>query len=467
MSNIKQGSICLAILCMLFISSYVLFGHLNVKRRSPLPAISEMERLFKALANLGPFQVAGVEIMYDGKYSMKTENFSFSYTIQYQSLQKHRDTLAMGNRIVKAKQPVKWKGYLKVLAVGEELSKAISNFLTLAYVMAPGMGQMKLVEPHFRGGGMGAIGDPFEMFFNLKHVNEVLSNNGYSILVKDDEYEKECKDEMIYVLHHVYPNSRIRGPLTVDVYHELFEKKGGRDWMECDKAAPKTANKLTNGTFKKSICMRKFNMTRLQETVLKNAKCIEMARWVDHGLTKVNMGDDRVSTDLIFRWLIHPSDMLMEEAKAFMDLRLERPYVAIHIRSGHINRQPSNVRRCFKVAMEFVKALKSTRNVKSVFLSTDMTEFGSVARKRDITEGELAALAGAVTYDPKATGKLKVIVKSTVSMTSVLLMSQSDHLITLGTGSFHGFIVGRFYMHHLDMDPNTWSLNNICSKVRR
>jgi hypothetical protein len=51
-------------------------------------------------------------------------------------------------------------------------------------------------------------------------------------------------------------------------------------------------------------------------------------------------------------------------------------------------------------------------------------------------------------------------------MTNVLLLRRSDHLIAIGTGSFHGFVMGQFLREHFGKDQKTWSIIRMCENAR-
>ena len=209
----------------------------------------------------------------------------------------------------------------------------------------------------------------------------------------------------------------------------------------------------------------RFNISTLRQSVLKNTKCIEVPLWRDHGVRQ-NAGPDRLKPKEIFEYLLRPSDMIINEAKTFTEQFLERPYVAIHIRANHINIPPTTVDRCFKLAMRIVDALKEKRGVKSVYLSTDMTEFGCQGSFEPGHEEYLAKIGGAVRYNPNATGKLEEISRTSVSLTNVLLLAKSDHLIAMGAGSFHAYVMNQFLKEHFGVDPKTWSMIRMCENAR-
>ena len=144
-------------------------------------------------------------------------------------------------------------------------------------------------------------------------------------------------------------------------------------------------------------------------------------------------------------------------------MKIQRPYVAIHIR-GVKFRNKSFIQPCFDVAMEFVNALRRTRKVKTLFLSTDMSEYGGITNRDKITHYSLAEQSGAVIYDSSVTKRFKgKLDRWQVSLAEVRLLSQSDHLITIGHGSFNIFIMNRFNVEHLD--SKNWTWNTLCHET--
>ena len=108
--------------------------------------------------------------------------------------------------------------------------------------------------------------------------------------------------------------------------------------------------------------------------------------------------------------------------------------------------------------MEFVNALRRTRKVKTLFLSTDMSEYGGITNHDKVTHYSLAEQSGAVVYDPTVTKRFtNKVDRWQVSLAEVRLLSQSDHLITIGHGSFNIFILNRFHVEHLKSKNWTWT----------
>jgi hypothetical protein len=115
--------------------------------------------------------------------------------------------------------------------------------------------------------------------------------------------------------------------------------------------------------------------------------------------------------------------------------------------------------------MKVVEALKEKRGVKSVYISSDMNKFGGVSTYDAGHEEYFAAISGGILYYPNATGQLRDISRTSISITNVLLLRKSDHLLAVGAGSFHGFVMGQFLGEHFENDPKTWSMIRICENA--
>ena len=460
------------LICFVFSLFYVLYNYNERntvgKVQHPLPKTYQLD-VFKIIAEHSGKQQAIVNIKTNGRYSLPGENFTFDYQVGFTSFEALIRVKNIIERNKRNKLRTQWDGYLRVHQFGEELSKQMRIFL--AVVNFPGFEKMKIVAPRFGNGGSGRGPTPFDAVYNLDELNEVFAKNGYPPIVSEQEYDDVCKhSKPIYVVAFIPSsgNSRYIG-YTDNIRDQLYGKGGkgnGKQWIDCD------FNKNSLGRFRVNVTERKmlcttfaFNISPLRQTVLKNAKCIEVPIWGDHGYMG-NGGPDRLSSDEIFHYVLNPSDMIVNEVNAFTEQYLERPYAAIHIRANHINNLPSTTNRCFKLAMRVVEALKETRGVKSVYLSTDMNKFGGLGSYDPGHEEYFAAISGAIRYKPNATGQLRDISRTSISITNLLLLRKSDHLIAMGAGSFHGFVMGQFLREHFEKDPKIWSMIKMCENAR-
>ena len=446
------------VICLFLALFHMLFtyrdGRFNTRKVVPPSAeICQAHALFNNIADLSGDRQAVVNIKKNGKYCLPAENYTFDYkvvtTSQIRALNRVKN-ITQRNR--KRKRPnTHWNGYLKMYSYGEELSKIMRVFLAVSNF--PGFEKMKIVEPHFVNGISRSNGPTtFDTIYNLDELNQVLHENAYPPIVLDKEYDEVCKKSK---------------PIYVFKFNAKAEKKGDKErWVDCDSQKDSLRRYTVNITERKLICAtRGFNISTLRQTLLKDAKCIEVTYWFDHGLYRKEKPGG-LSPNQIFEYVLNPSDMIINEAKAFTEKYLKRPYVAIHMRAGHINNLPSTINRCYQLAMKVVHALKEKRGVMSVYLSTDMNRFGGLGSYYPGTEEYFAAISGAIRYTPNATGLLGDISRTSVSIINVLLHRKSDHLIAIGTGSFHGFVMSQFVREHFEKDPETWSMIRVCENAR-
>ena len=94
-----------------------------------------------------------------------------------------------------------------------------------------------------------------------------------------------------------------------------------------------------------------------------------------------------------------------------------------------------------------------------------MSKFGGLTNKDKNSHQLFADVSGAVIYNPEVTGMLKGRDRWKVSLTEVRLLSQSDHLITIGQSSFARFIRNRYFWEHRNRE--NWTLSTICMKTAR
>ena len=413
--------------------------------------------VFMTVADLSGDKQAVINIAKHGKYALPGENYTFDYKVYSTSFKALQRVKNITGTPMKPVEPTQWDGYLKIHEYSEELSKVMRVFLAVPNY--PGFQKMRLTTPRFNRSGARSTGPTsFDAVYNFDELNQVYSKNGYPPLVLDKEYDDVCKHlKPIGVLAFVPPNG---GRYGKDIREKIYGKNGKR-WINCDSSFS------GNATHRKFLCTTfDFDISVLRQSVLKDVKCIEVQKWGDRGGLYGKSGPNGLSPDDIFHYFLNPSDVILNEVDRFTTQYLERPYVAIHIRANHINVLPTTVKRCFVVAMRLIDALKRQRGVKSVYISTDMNKYGCRGAYVRGYEEYLANISGAVRYNPKTTGQLKDISPTMISVTNVLLLSKSDHLIAMGTGSFHGYVMGQFLKEHFEKDPKTWSLTRMCENAR-
>ena len=363
----------------------------------------------------------------------------------------------------------KYRGYIYTMGVGQELSQCTRHLLELCLYAATS--NRKCVTPQMRNGAMKIGGQPFGEFFNVSRLNKQLQRFGYSELASDEEFWTNCDGERKTVLVVFYEKPVKKGSLQFfapDDKLGMYERVKKHGWLNCTKEivkVPKMFKKYENNTDYYCLEPNLFgNLKTINDKILGDSKCVFITQWNEQ--YKVNWRkitrDGAPGAFKMLYWFLDPSLEIINEARAFQEERIERPYVAIHIRGAKFKNQ-SFLRPCFDIALEFVNALRRTRKVKTLFLSTDMSKFGGVTNKDKNSHQLFADVSGAVIYDPEVTKMLKGRDRWKVSLTEVRLLSQSDHLITIGQGSFGGFIRNRYFWEH--RDKQNWTLSTICMKT--
>ena len=176
-----------------------------VNRSSPAHVNStQVDELFKSIAEHSGLQQAVVNIRTVGQYSLPRENFTFSYGVRPTSFENLNRVMQLAQRKPKQNKNVQWNGYLKVHLFSEELSKQMIVFLALVFF--GGFEKMRIVAPHFSNGVLrSTVGStPFHVLFNLDELNRMFADNGYPPIVSDKEYDEACKNaKPIYLISYI------------------------------------------------------------------------------------------------------------------------------------------------------------------------------------------------------------------------------------------------------------------------
>ena len=364
-----------------------------------------------------------------------------------------------------------YSGYVSVMYVGQELSQCTRHLLNLCLYASTS--KRKVVTPRMSNGGMHMNGRPFSEFFNVSRLNKQLRRFGYSELAMEDEFWRNCDNERkkVVVVFYQKPFAKSRPryfgfPDKFDMY-ERVKKHGMVNCTAEVTGVPNMLKKYRNNTDFYCIDKDLFgNEQAFNEKVLGDSKCVFINSWNElynvHWFRMKRPGAP-VSFKLLY-WFLDPSHEIVNEASVFREMRIERPYVAIHIR-GVKFKNKTFLRPCFDIALEFVNALRRTRKVKTLFLSTDMSQFGGITNKDKNSHELLAQRSGAVIYNPNVAKMLKGMDRWKVSLTEVRLLTQSDHLITIGQGSFGTFIRSRYLWEH--RNKLNWTLATLCMKTAK
>ena len=365
-----------------------------------------------------------------------------------------------------------YRGYVSVMAVGQELSQCTRHLLDLCLYASTS--NRKVVAPRMSDGGMGMVnGRPLNEFFNVSRVNKQLRRFGYSELAMEDEFLKNCdnKRKKFVIVFYQKPDGRGR-PLFFKLRDkfDMYERVKKHGVVDCTAEVTEVHRKFKKYQSNSDYFCVDVNLfgneKAFNEKVLGDSKCVIINSWNElYNAHWFRM--KRPGAPLAFKllyWFLDPSQEIVNEASVFREMRIERPYVGIHIR-GVKFKNKTFLRPCFDIALEFVNALRRTRKVKTLFLSTDMSQFGGITNKDKSTHELFAERSGAVIYNPNVAKMLKGMDRWKVSLTEVRLLTQSDHLITIGQGSFGTFIRSRYLWEH--RNKLNWTLATLCMKTAK
>ena len=359
-------------------------------------------------------------------------------------------------------------GYIYVMGVGQELSQCTRHLFGLCLYATTN--HRKVVTPQMSNGGMNIGGLPFGEFYDVPSLNKQLLRFGYSEMATEDEFRNNCENQRKKVVVVFYEKPvRKSFPLFFHAAFrdkfDMYEKVKKAGWLNCTQyitEIPKTFEKDRNNADYYCVDKNMFENIELFKKILGDSKCVFINSWVDQSYVHWNriLPAGAPGAFKILYWFLDPSREVIDEANAFREMRIQRPYVAIHIRGAKFKNH-SFLQPCFDIALEFVNALRRTRKVKTLFLSTDMSQFGGYTNKDKVSHQLFAEKSGAVIYDPNVAKRiLKRIDRWKVSLTEVRLLSQSDHLITIGKGSFGNFIRNRYLWEH--RNKQNWTLSKLC-----
>ena len=407
------------------------------------------------------YLIAEVDDSSPQKYISETLNFSYSCDQMHRS-----SSFSTYESILPKQETPAYRGYIAVLGVGQELSQCTKHLLALCLYASTG--RRMVVAPRMAGGRMGMKGVPFENFFNISRLNKQLLRFGYSELASEEEFTRNCGDERKTVVFVSYGNPAAKALKARDK-NTLYEKVLKHGWINCtgmNARLPPLFNKNKDANDVYCIHENLFgDIQSFNEKILRDSKCVVINQW--NQLYNVHwnniMRPSVPDAQAVQHFYLDPSSQIVDEVNTFRSLRIQRPYIGIHVRGQRFKNQ-SFLHPCFDIALEFVNALKRSRNVKTVFLSTDMSEFGGILNKDKNSHQLFAEKSGAVVYDPKVTKKLNVLDRWMVSLAEVRLLTQSDHLVTVGQGSFGAFIRAR-YLWERETTDNTWTLTTVCRKT--
>ena len=339
-----------------------------------------------------------------------------------------------------------------------------------------------VLEPKVKDSTFGDTGYPLSTYYDVAQVNALLRENGYSTLVTEDEFNKECSDGDHFdaILHFLYKDNKAvsylkkKFSLTTRQYEEISRRARKSGWTECKSLNPDFSPGV------KVFCVDPAIVTEwsgLERAILRGIKCLGIFVWCGIGLSRTSFSEKHVNiSSKEIHFLLKPSLTILNEVEMFTKSHLsESRYIAVHVRGEKvvIQHDLKRLKKCLRLLVNVVENTKKSFGIANVFVATDMSSFGSGswagslktegldAHALKIIQSTLTERIGAIVYKPSADWQTPD--RGAVSLVELSIMAHAQHLLTIGTGAFQEWVVAKFLEFHKNDDPELWSLARLCS----
>ncbi|XP_028401711.1 uncharacterized protein LOC114524743 [Dendronephthya gigantea] len=389
--------------------------------------------------------------------------------------------------------------YILVYRHFEQLSKTTENLIQLAAV-AKRWGR-NVVLPYVKNSrfflGPEFHTYPLDIYFNVTSINILLHANGYSPLVRLKTFNQKCNYAKFGIkttlIHFLYDdihrgNTKLWFGLNDRELREIVENSLSSGWTECDfmkrhLGVSKSINGIQIG---RQLCVNPEVVRTEQafkETILQEDKCTIFMEWRGFGKQRIHFHPVMLPffNPAELKHRISPSDLIDQEVTTFLQSKLSSKYISVHLRteSLFVANLYKKLQSCIDHVVHLLSILRSLRGVDTVFLATDLTDFGSdlferkkfyitnetgehLMRRQDIAaiHTHLAHRMNAVTYTP--TRKPFSKDKGLVSLVEMNILKRGIDIITLGSGTFHSWMVSVFRQRQSEIERRGYTISEVC-----
>ena len=352
--------------------------------------------------------------------------------------------------------------YIFAFSYWEQLSRATENLLSLAS-FAKQAGDRKLILPLVQNSlfTMSLYGSPFSEYFDVRYLNSQLASHGYGTLAEYTEFTYHCKNGEMIMLYFIYSHDRekmLRNAYVTAINATMgksnsdsLEQKLQREYgvAKCELRSSLWHTKIGRTFCVDSEVAR--SVDELERRIFQGAECVGITEWR-------GVGEERTYFSLppsafpLTRFDLNFNPHLRNTADAFVSSKLEKSFTAIHFRSEFMLMfgGVKMMHWCIRKLSEAMTDTRETRAKGSVFLSSDISKFGSstLNRKGKITNKERFALLRlltdslplAVVFEPSGL----VTDKGSIAIIELNIAAASSRLFVLGGGSFQSWVVDAF-----------------------
>lgn len=401
-------------------------------------------------------------------------------------------------------ESLKMTKYILVYRHFEQLSKTTENLIQLAaiarrwerYVVQPDVQNSRFYfEPRFRAYSL-------DTYFNITSLNEILLANGYSQLVQLKSFSKDCNYAKFGVnttlIHFLYSDI-YRGStkswfgISDKKLREIVKKSLSSGWTECGFIERRLGVKkqLVGIEIGRQVCVNPEvlrSVNDFEDNVLRGDKCVIFLEWRGFGKQRTHFHPVYLPflTPVEVKHRMSPSNLVEEEVISFVQSEMSSKYISVHIRSERffVADLYEKLQFCLDHVLHIVRIVRALREVDTVFLATDLTDFGSdlfdrrrfyktnatgkhLISRQDITDihAKLARRLDALTYKPMR--KPFSEDKGIFSLVEMNILKRGIDLITVGFGTFHAWTVNVFRQHQAEVGRRGYTIFEVCGNTNQ
>ena len=408
----------------------------------------------------------------------------------------HFGKLTLNNKTITPQRP--FSKYLFILGHYEQLGKTTINFLHAGYLAAK-MGR-NLVIPYVRnsrycGLRAGWTGQkrkksreflPMSNYFDMASVHQIFREEKLSPLISLDKFREVCgsKDKKVAFVtffHDIQLLESIRYlSISRPEYKQMLKNmQAGAGWQDCSFIEDRihTGPRIGGINIGPQLCVNAEQVTDinfLENSILNNTECVAVHLWrgVGHQRTHFNVSLNLENSSYLSRLTL--SKVVIDETNKFILKHFGTDdFLSIQVRS---ERQLSwyslrKFQKCMDLVIKVAKIILEKKQIKHVFVSSDLDSHGSDQMVQLLNASTL--LAARQYYESKVSSLKSVTFKPNrhrdyihndsgyVALAQMNIISRSVHLITLGDGTFQRWLIASFKKQKKNHD---WSITRACSQ---
>ena len=383
--------------------------------------------------------------------------------------------------------------YLFLLGHYEQLGKTTINFLQAGLLAT--LLNRNLVEPFVRnsrfcglGGGWTGVKRkksreflPMENYFNMDSIDNIFSGLSLNGIVNLEHYLSHCSATTMLYFFYAGGKEETKRYLNfseeeyVEVETKLKENGGLTNCSFVEEKISTSAR--INGLFvSNGICVdaELIKTVAQLKQITHTEKCISIFLWRGVGYQRAHFNISLPQPHEYYLSQIKFSKLVMYEINSFINEKFQHnSYIGIHIRSERqlLWYSVDKFKECLDTLEKVVNILVIKKGIKHIFLSSDIGSHGSdqiltlnstIVEKARYYFNEKVEALNAVLFTSNRSRGLIYNDAGFVALTELGILSRSHHLVTLGAGTYQGWIV-MAHKNQKQSSSRSWSLTRVCS----